>query len=67
MNDYNYLRALLRDYSEIEANKKVIDTVLMRQSNLVSAGVKNVSDMKEIAITFEYEINKKKSEQQKLF
>lgn len=46
--------------SEIEANKKVIDTVLMRQSNLVSAGVKNVSDMKEIALTFEYEINKKK-------
>lgn len=44
--------------SEVDSRKKVIDTVLMGQSNLSSAGIKKVSDMKELKISFEYEMNK---------
>ena len=38
--------------SEVEPNKKVIDTVLMYENNLSSVGIKKVSDMKELALSF---------------
>lgn len=53
--------------SEVEPHKKVIDTVLMRQSNLSAVGVKQVSDMKELAITFEYEMNRNKKRTTEIF
>lgn len=42
-------------------------TVLMRQSNLSAVGVKKVSDMKELAITFEYEMNRNKKRTTEIF
>lgn len=53
--------------SEVEPHKKVIDTVLMRQSNLSAVGVEKVSDMKELAITFEYEMNRNKKRTTEIF
>lgn len=53
--------------SEVEMHKKVIDTVLMGQSNLHSIGVKNVSDMKNVSLSFEYEVNKEKIRTAEIF
>ena len=53
--------------SEVETHKKVIDTVLMGQSNLHSIGVKNVFDMNSVSLSFEYEVNKEKIRTAEIF